>query len=73
MTARDVSHFLTDDSDLPENERQLLSRGRQLFVGRAGARHLRRCHHLVLVLPGLRALLVQWRELLRGELQQPRL
>jgi len=54
-------------------QRQLLSRGRQLFVGRAGARHLRRRHHLVLVLPGLRALLVQWRELLRGELQQPRL
>src|SRR5438067_5262186 len=31
MTARDFSHFLTDDSDLPENERQLLGRARALI------------------------------------------
>src|SRR5437763_5537701 len=31
MTARDVSHFLADDSDLPDDERQLLSRARALI------------------------------------------
>src|SRR5438270_5670516 len=31
MTARDASHFLTDDSDLPDPERKLVGRARALI------------------------------------------